>query len=1318
MKTTSLLSACVAAGMGFGVMAMPAPLTAFDFEEGVGAFADSAIGAPRSAELSSSAKWAKGPFGSALATGGDERAGAALGALNELNGDNPFTIFLRFRREGANSGKHACLLSTADWGNGGLLFFIPTGDALNVRVRAGKEGPETSIPAFEKLTPGKWHSVAFVYTRGLVKAYADGKLAGTRKWNYSFRAKDFTLGSWGTGSFGGFIDDFRVWQGELAASAIAELAEDSRYAEIEGYQDDGTGGIGKIEVLPQIPANAKPVAKFSNSFATLAIDALGAVVSLKEQATGRELVANPVPFLRVSTKDGRMLVPRRFEKRGENRLAWIFAHGMGEVETKVEPFEGGWAFRIVACSLKEVERLEFARVECAAAKWRGTFANAASDEKSAVCVRSGDIQGEPFLAGSGSRKAADGPVDSCILGVRVDAKMGFVGRSAFLAAGAREGFRGQLAAMTRAAGAPASDCGGANSMGSEVARWSYVFAPIVNGDVDYWIDFTKRAGFSIIHFNSSWTDCLGHCPVNRRAFPDGLEGMKAAADKIHAAGLHAGMHTLTACINPRDPWITPVCNTNLVADAVYTLAADLEENAKELFVEELPISRHATVFTYSSNGNVLRIGNELLQYSGIRRDAKPYAFTGLKRGAFGTKKLGRIAKGTQVDYLHQRYIAFYPKPDSPLADELADRLAEVYNTCSLDEFYFDGSEGMGTRYGVDWMRHHVFSRLKANNGHSPSIEASCQNANNWWFQTRTATTDHGVYGVKRFHDFHINWGVKQGRLMNFLEPQMGWWQPRVDVPKARGHFLDEMEYFAGKNAGHDAAMSLQGVNARPLPIGVRRQLTILGWYEYARLARAFTPDAINRLAGERTEARLRQNDDGEWELEDVEEFKHRAGFAWDRKWNFESAAARSAALRVEALYSAAQPGSGVPLVKADDFAAFQPVAAGGVKQSFKAGVAGEHGAACRMSAANQNAEPNGAWARVRRQFDFPGLDVGKGNLAFGLWVKGDGSGALVNLQLEGVPEFLGGISDHYVRLDFTGWKYITCLLRERDAGEFWKYIWPYGGGYAPCYRSMIYPEHIRAFTVYLNDIPRGGSATVEFGEVEALAMVPGAELENASVKVNGESFALPFALAAGEYAELDGAKWIKYSALGTALTAMDAEKSPRLAAGFNQVELVAPAGARAELTFFARDNRRAALVEELSQSQRAQMRYEGVMPFEYAPKKGLLPPRVVATRPGETARLEIEVKGPAKNPAFTFPKFFGFMDDVFTFPVTIAADEKLVCVDGAAWRVEKLKDGQRVSEGRLENPMPLLDGTTRLNFSAELAEGEVCEVDLLKNYQQ
>ena len=1289
MKKVSVLAALAACLTAAGAE----PVAAFAFEEGAGAYAEDSV-TGLAAELTPTAKWAKGAFGGALATGA-VGAGAIVRGLEAIEGADACTVFLRFRKEGPGSGKYPNLMTSMGWERGGMMFFCERGKSVRLRLRAGSKGPEGSWPVFKNMPEEKWSSAAFVFKRPQITVYANGKEVAHGKWDHPFVVGNAVkIGGWNSSdSFGGFIGDFRVWKGALGADEIASMAADSRYDEIEGYQDDGTGGIRKTEVVGQ---GGTKYATVDGDAATLTFDTLGCVMSLKEKATGRELVTNVTAF--VSAKVGACdMVARRIERRGADRFAFLFGKA-GEVELSVAPFKGGWTFAVETCTLKDVRQLSFCNIKPACRKWRGDFANAWSDEQSAVCVRSGDIKGCPRAGGS--------------LRVEVDAEFGFVGRRALLAAGPRDSFREQLKAMTVAAGVPRSDAGGAWATGSEVSRWSYVFATIRNGDVESWIDFVKRAGFANLHFNSSWTDCLGHNPVSKWAFPGGLEEMKACAAKVHAAGLHAGMHTLTACICPRDSWIRPVCREDLVADATYTLAAPLDEKATEMLVEERPIDKHVNVFTYSSNGNVMRIGGELIQYSDIRRAGAPYAFTELKRGAFGTKRGGTYPKGTKVDYLHQRYIAFYPKPDSKLADELADRLAEVYNTCNLDEFYFDGSEGMGTRYGIDAMRHKIYSRLKANNGHSPSIEASCQGANNWWFQTRMATVDHGTYGVKRFHDWHITWAIDSGRHANFLEPQMGWWQPRTDVPQARGHMLDEMEYFAGKNAGHDAAMSIQGVSPRQGLAGVRRQLTVLGWYEWPRLARAFAAEAQEYLAKPGSEARLRQNGKGVWELTDVEAFVHRAGTPWAKEWNVDcgEGAARPAAIRVEALYAAGGE-SDVTLLKEEDFKEMKTAAASGVKVRLDADVATEHGKAFRLTAENGTAERKGAWARAEKSYGFSGAALGRDRIAFGMWVKGDGSGALLNLQFRTPPAFHGGISDHYMRLDFTGWRYVTVLLRERDASEFCRYVWPYGG-YSAIYRTMVDPMHLGTFSAYLNDVPKGGRATVEVGEVRALTMAPNA-LEGASVAVNGESFSVPFRMNAGEYTELDGGFWTHYSARGEALARVEAAKAPALKGGRNSVAFDGGEKGRAEVTLFALGRTRKAFVDELTPAMKATMRYEGVMPFEYAPEKGLLPPKAIPVRPGEKVVLSLEIYGPATKPTCEF----GESGAVCAFDAEIGAGERLVCRDGRKWFVETLKDGKTVKEGELATPLPTLDGTTVFDFSAGLNGGAPCVVDILKDYQ-
>ena len=324
-------------------------------------------------------------------------------------------------------------------------------------------------------------------------------------------------------------------------------------------------------------------------------------------------------------------------------------------------------------------------------------------------------------------------------------------------------------------------------------------------------------------------------------FPGGLDEMKATAERIRAAGLKPGIHTLTACISPNDPWVTPVPSPHLIASNRYTLAKPLSATDKTIFVNEMPAEGHDVIWSYSGNGNALRVGSELIRYAAISRE-QPYAFLECERGALQTQAAAH-PEGAAVDYLQQRYIAFYPDPKSPLADELAERIARVYNACKLEMIYFDGSEGMRSRFGIDAMRWAIFKRL-----HGGLTEGSEWGHNSWWIHSRLGAWDHPVWAMKQFHDAHIR-QASRFRLTDLLEPQLGWWAPRGPSAIARGHFPDELEYFAAQNLAIDGPGSIQGVHAanRPANARIEELFTVLGWYERLRLARYF--DQIHVAAG-------------------------------------------------------------------------------------------------------------------------------------------------------------------------------------------------------------------------------------------------------------------------------------------------------------------------------------------------------------------------------------------------------------------------------------------------------------------------------------
>ena len=304
-------------------MAFGGECARFGFDEANGACTLDAVHG-LGAVLAGGARWAQGSFGTALATG-TRGAAAEVESIPGVDGGDAATVFLRFFKESRGCGKYPCLLTSDAWsGVGGTLFFS-TGPNLTVRLRA--DGTETGWSPFANMPTGRWASVALVFKRPDVTVYADGVPVKKGKWNHPFLLGRTHLGAWGADSFGGLIDDFRVWNEALPPERIAALAAEAPWKDAgaaERYVS--TAGV--------------PVMTFDGAAASLTLDSKGCISSLREKATGRELVSEPTPFMQVQLENGRVLTPFRLEQRGADRFACVFPFGKGVVEYTVTPFLG------------------------------------------------------------------------------------------------------------------------------------------------------------------------------------------------------------------------------------------------------------------------------------------------------------------------------------------------------------------------------------------------------------------------------------------------------------------------------------------------------------------------------------------------------------------------------------------------------------------------------------------------------------------------------------------------------------------------------------------------------------------------------------------------------------------------------------------------------------------------------------------------------------------------------------------------------------------------------------------------------------------
>ncbi len=1245
------------------------------FDEGVGAITEDKSASRLEGEMEG-VQWAKGPFGSAVYFGG-ENASIELPPVPGLDGAEAFTISLWATWESKDVGRYPNLLVTRTWSPGGLMIFSNE-KTLSFRMgrpgqRAGVAGDtwgETSAHLLSALPQKKWTHVCVVFSLPEIRTYINGKQVGTSKWDYPAAADGLRLGTWnGKVSHHGLLDDLRIYTRAFSAEEVAELAKDTAHKEANYTLVDDE------KVAPTL------VATFENKRTKLEVDTLGRVVSLKSKASGRELLARRQELVSARLKDGRVTTARK-ATFADGALTFTFPHGQGQAVVDVKTEGDFFTFTLRSLTLPEVTELSFVNLPVTPTKYYGTMANMLSDDEDAVCLRGYELPVEMRILGNPSS-----------LRVWTTEEHGLTGWSAGLAAGPKSDIPAMLRAMGEASGAPVSKLGGPWALGAEANRGSYLFANLSLASVDDWISLARRGGFTHIHLHG-WWNTLGHYDIREAYYPRGMEDFKEAVNRIHAAGLKVGIHTLTGCIEPRDSWVTPEASPDLIATDSYTLAKPLGPEDTVVWVNEKPSDQHDVVFTYSSRGNVLRIGSELVQYTEVSH-TPPYAFKGCTRGAFKTN-VAEHAVGEKVDYLLQHYIAFYPKPGSPLAEELADQIANVFNDAGLDQIYFDGSEGMGSRYAIDYMRHAIFKRLKG----EVLSEASAHGAHNWWFHSRLGAWDHAVWAAKRFHDKHIATAEKY-RLTDLLEPQLGWWAPRKPSPLARGHFLDEMEYFAGKNLGIDGAMSVQGVHVstRPESYHIERQFTLLGWHEHLRLARYFDEATTKRVSVPGDEFRLRQEKDGTWRFTPVTMDAHRISALGNdsEKWTSANAhAEQPLTTRIETLYAVAPYDSDERKIVTDytDLADFQQsTASPKIKLQVSAETEDTKGGErnLRLRAENKTDSREGAWARTGLRFEAPYRDLGD----------------TAAVELSSPREYMHGQSDHYVTLDFKGWRYVELLLRERDVERMTDYQWPYGSGYG-IYRSPVNMKHMSELQIYLNDVPAGGAAEVVIGPIVTLPVLP-TELKNPSLTVNGQKLVVPVTLQSGQFLEIESdSGCVHYDEAGELLQRIAlATAVPVIRSGDNELifDCEKPDGfsARAEVTVSAFDapfgTPRAKDEIDWSKLDR-----EYDMPRWITEPDGADNTWGLSVRPGETAKVEIELSGAMENPTLTVK------GQKITFPVTLTADQRLLCLDQRKWIVIDEKRAI-VTEGELPEPIPTLSaGANELHFTCDKPEHAIVRV--------
>jgi hypothetical protein len=702
-------------------------------------------------------------------------------------------------------------------------------------------------------------------------------------------------------------------------------------------------------------------------------------------------------------------------------------------------------------------------------------------------------------------------------------RFGFVSTSAAIVAAPPDDLRSmEQQAVTDAPELIQSPIGGPWALDAPINRGSYLFNTndLSVETVDEWIALAGSLGINQIDFHGGDSFRFGDCHPNPKYYPDGFASLKAVIDRLHHAGISAGLHTYSFFIDKKCPWVTPVPDPRLASDTSFTLSSPVSADSDTIPVNESTAEMSAVTGFFVRNSNTLRIGEELVTYDSVQVD--PPAFTGCTRGAHDTTPSAH-APGDPADHLKECFGLFVPDPDTTLLGEVAQKAADAFNTCGFDMTYMDALDGEDVFAGREWGWHYgsryvfeFFRRLE-----KPALfEASTFHHHLWCVRSRSGAWDHPTRGHRQFIDLHCEGNrVSDGM---FLPAHLGWWSFKTwNGVEVEPTFVEDIEYLCTKALAHDVGISIMGVTPDNADTPLNQRLgAITRRHEELRRSGAVSAKVRGELARPVSDFRLVTDADGEPVFHRMTHDRHRFesvdpdSSTWIVNNPFGD---QPVSLRIEALPSTDDWDSpdAVVIPEAVDPDAFtERDSAPNIEMVVTSSDGPDRQPACTFTVRNESTEPDG-WAMAGIKFD-PALDLGD-HEALSLWVHGDGSGALLSVQLHCPTHIIAGLGNHIIPLDFTGWRHVNLI--EIDAETVNQCTWPFSGDHYGIYREGTAYDQIAALQVWCGGIAPGSSVSFAVSGLRALPLRE-TPLRNPAIDINGSRITFATTLGTGEYLEL------------------------------------------------------------------------------------------------------------------------------------------------------------------------------------------------------
>lgn len=304
---------------------------------------------------------------------------------------------------------------------------------------------------------------------------------------------------------------------------------------------------------------------------------------------------------------------------------------------------------------------------------------------------------------------------------------------------------------------------------------------------------------------------------------------------------------LSNFITTNDSYVTPVPHPHLATAGYSLLTSNITSDETTIPVQD------AAYFNMNSDLNSIRIGNEIIRYREVTKEA-PYKLLGCVRGAFGTQKLAHVQSDTASRLMDHPYKVFFP--DWTLQKEVASNVASFINATGADQMDFDGHEGtfstgMGN-YSMAAFAEEVYRQSK-----HPVVFGSSMPDHYFWHMNYYLNWGEPWYGG--FRESQADYRIENQKFyqQNYLPNMLGWF---LITPQTTTEDIDWMlARAAGYNAGYALVLRTETVKRNP---DINEVMERVGEWTVAQQKGLFTTEQRNWLKDPANEVQLLRKPDG------------------------------------------------------------------------------------------------------------------------------------------------------------------------------------------------------------------------------------------------------------------------------------------------------------------------------------------------------------------------------------------------------------------------------------------------------------------------